>query len=858
MSSSYHINHGIDLGTTNSSIVEMIRGKPKVIKNIMQHDTTPSAVAFLGAKKVTGEQARNVCRREDAVVLARGEGGEKYESNAAVEFKRTMGTDFTYPLSGTSFNSEELSAEVLKALREDVSQKAPPVAAVVTIPADFDVNQQEATINAAKIASIEQCHLLQEPVAAAIAYGLTPSKSSSEKWLIFDFGGGTFDAALALVEDGQIVIKDTEGDKQLGGKDLDFSVADRILLEHLRGEHDLDALLSRKSDRERLRKVLKWYAEEAIIYLSRSDHYEVLTDLDREIVLPDGRKIDLEVKVTREMLRSVVEPFFQRAIDKTQKLMSRHGLHGTDIDELILVGGSTYSPILRQMLSEQIRSPNVSMDPMTVVACGAAFFASTIELSEKAAHLTGRGDVSDSVLHLDVKYEATSINDREFVTLKCCDVSDLRRFETLNVEMRRQGWRSGVQPLGIDTVSLEVTLEPNTSNVFDLVVQTVRGIRIETSPSEITITQGIKLTGSPLPHSLGIEIKEGSGVQQKRIFQPLRGAEKSKPMPAEGTLRGLLTTQRVRPGMPDDHLLISIFEDELGLGAGVRPHLCKHIRDYRLSGLQVNRVIPAGTRFDLTIVASGASGQSFNSVPLTVRVKFPDHNDEEFDLELSDENKAAHTDWIDREVAEIRVQIRQLHAIGYADASMVDQHDQKISGAVTEIDQSCSRDALDKGIRRLKEAIQEFYNFVDSNEWSHVEIELNKVWDDLKKANAEEGYEDSEAEMQERHERLNYVKEERDLKLARDLIKDLRRRISVLKRCEWSKQYIAWAWQNLKIINWANTDQAQKEATRGMKALTADKPCSELLMHARTISELVVRNADEYADEYTGPPIPQL
>ena len=527
----HRINYGIDLGTTNSAIARMERGKPVVIKSDVQQDTTPSAVAFgRSGRKRVGITAYNQLRRDRLRALER----DVEEPNVFVEFKRTMGTDHVYVpniAQHLAVSSEELSAEVLKELRGYVTDELPR-AAVVTIPAAFTVPQQQATLRAAKLAGFEQCRLLQEPVAAAMFYGLDARKGN-QKWLIFDLGGGTFDAALVLVEDGQITVKDTEGDNHLGGKDLDLMVVDRILLERIAEENDIEQFLSGSPGRRaHFRDTLKKWAEEINITLSFHDSHFVESDLG-DIVLPDGTDIDLDFEITREQLRPAVEPIFQRAIDKTKALMVRHGLQGADIDELVLVGGPTYSPILRQMLSEQIRSPNTSPDPMTVVACGAAFYASTIELDDTVVRASGTGDArSHRILQLDVGYESTSINDEEFVTIKCRDTSDLRRFGALTVELRRQGWRSGIQSLSADGVLLEVALERRTPNVFGLVVSTARGTRVETSPSEITIIQGTKLTGSPLPNTLGIAVRGRD--RTKQIFEPLKGAEKSKPLPRNG------------------------------------------------------------------------------------------------------------------------------------------------------------------------------------------------------------------------------------------------------------------------------------------------------------------------------------
>ena len=201
--SSHHIRHGIDLGTTNSAIALVDRGAVRILKNDFGHDTAASAIHYASRGVRVGQRARSQWFRER---LGNVGSAEKTE-NAFLEFKRTMGGESRYAPSARSdiaVSSEELSAEVLKELLRFARLRGgeDSSAAVVTIPAAFKVPQQQATQQAATLAGIEQCHLLQEPVAAAMAFGLEAEPGASVKWLVFDFGGGTFDAALVLAEAG--------------------------------------------------------------------------------------------------------------------------------------------------------------------------------------------------------------------------------------------------------------------------------------------------------------------------------------------------------------------------------------------------------------------------------------------------------------------------------------------------------------------------------------------------------------------------------------------------------------------------------------------------------------------------------
>ena len=843
------INYGIDLGTTNSAIVRMQRGAPVVIKNDFQGDTTPSAVAFgRGGRIRVGTQAHNQLRGDRLRTLKL----DREHCSVFVEFKRTMGTNHRYSASVNTpegFTSEALSAEVLKELRRYVTA-GDVNAAVVAIPAAFTVPQQQATLRAAELAGLRQCHLLQEPVAAAMAYGLMEAGHSNEKWLVFDFGGGTFDAALALAEDGQISVKDTEGDNYLGGKDLDRAVVEEIILEAVAQDVDIHDYVAGDSRRAIwLRDALKYWAEQANIRLSSRKSHPVESDLG-DIELADGREIELDFEITRKRLRPVVGPIFQRAIDKAKVLMARHGLSGSDLDALILVGGPTYSPILQQMLAEQIRPPSTSVDPMTVVAQGAALYASTVALDSNLGPASHRRNTSaQTTLRLEVGYEATSISRDEFLTVKWRNPSDLRRLGSLTVELYRTGtgWRSGKHPLTEHGALFELELEENRANVFDLVVTTARGDRVTTHPSEIAIIHGTKVTGSPLPNNLGVEVWDKAG--ENRVLAPLKGAEKSKSLPVTGTRTGLSTHAQIRPGVSGDRLLIRIYEG--GADApGVPVVLCEHVVSLQLTGDQVNRVIPAGTTFELTVITQASS-----AVPEVVRLLFPTLDDEEYELEIPSKGQASQTEWLADELAEARRRIASMRASRQADGAELDDIESTISAAKDLMDGAGSdTDARIQANSRLKEALRGLYKLVEASAWPDAEAELDEAWVDLDRANREEGYDAARREMQEARRRLAQVKTSQDAGLARELVADFRRLTFILKRCEWSKEVINWARWQFGRIHWKNPAQARQAVDEGMRAMLADRPCPELLDHARQILELVVQESEEDPR----PPVPHL
>ena len=395
------IDYGIDLGTTNSAICRMESGEPVIKKTDTLKDTMPSCISVNKKRSIKcGDGAYNDMKSDKRRATKTWKKGT---SNTYVEFKRTMGTDMLYHSSNMDkdYTSEELSSEVLKALRSFITDESVN-AAVVTVPAKFNANQVAATKRAAKMAGIEHCEILQEPIAASMAYGLTTQEKNGY-WMVFDFGGGTFDAALLKVEDGIMQVFDTAGDNYLGGKNLDEAIVDNIILPYLKDNYVIDGILADNDKRDVLREAMKTYAEEAKIALSFKQQEDIISNLGDLGEDEDGEEIELDITITQNRLFDVLRPIFQKAVDICISLLQRNNMTGTQLNKLILVGGPTHSPLIRQMLKEQVTSNvDTSIDPMTAVASGAALYASTIDNENKVEKVAG-------TINLDVKYEATSV-----------------------------------------------------------------------------------------------------------------------------------------------------------------------------------------------------------------------------------------------------------------------------------------------------------------------------------------------------------------------------------------------------------------------------------------------------------------
>ena len=608
------IDYGIDLGTTNSAIACMDNGIPKIFKADDQKDITPSCVSFnrMGAVLV-GQTAVNTGNNEAVYALRSFKGSA---SNTFREFKRTMGTSVLYKSThlNKDISSKELSAEVLKKLKTLVKEEN-ITSVVITIPAKFSNQQCEDTMQAAKLAGFEQVRLLQEPVAAATAYGLD-ANTQEGYWLVFDFGGGTFDAALVKAEDGILVVKDTEGDNWLGGKNLDEKIIEDFLLPYLKEHYDVQFILDDPQKRTMLSNALKKYAEEVKNQLSFKNEYSLVTNLgDLPFEDGNGEEPEIDLNITTKQLETSLKPLFQKAIDITLNLLKRNNLSGKDLNKLILVGGPTFSPILRNMLKEQV-TPNVdtSVDPMTVVAKGAALFASSVDVEETLKNAVR----NQEKLQLDVKYEGTSVEDTELVSIKVIPEQNINSTE-LSAEISRGdgAWSSNRFKLTEKAKLQEVSLEHKKANVFKIFVYDAQSNRIECEPNSFTILHGMAGLNSMqvLPYNIGI-IKYFSDENRKGFF-PIQGLSKNMRYPAIGMCSELKTSQAIKAAS-DDSLLIPIYQgDYNALGSDER--LNNHIFDLKITGADIPENLPENSPVDLTIKVNESS-------LMTVTVGFPGIN----------------------------------------------------------------------------------------------------------------------------------------------------------------------------------------------------------------------------------------
>ncbi len=590
------IVYGIDLGTTNSAITRFENGKAVVKKNALQGDTTPSCVAYRkNGNVLVGSKARNQLEKDYVLASKKPD----YKSNTYIEFKRLMGTDHKYecPNLGRDVMPEELSAEVLRELRKNVLDDI-VTSAVITVPAMFNNTQKDATKRAAKMAGFNYVELIQEPVAASIAYGLD-SKMKNAYWVVFDLGGGTFDAALMRIQDGIMQAIDTDGNNKLGGKDIDKAILDEIIIPYLKENYELTDTIANNS--AKFTNMWKAKAEEIKIGLTFASSVEVETDLGDDYGTDDlGEELAISLTVTQQDLERISAPIYQKAIDITKHLLKRNNIDGHSLGALILVGGPTHSPIVRRMLREQI-TPNVdtSIDPMTCVAAGAAIYGSTIDVPEEIADAAR----DRSKVQLAVNYESSTVEKEAWVSVSLLkDKCDNFEGDYVNVEFVRTDGMFTSPQSKVDTNGdvINLLLKEDTTNVFDVRCYDSRGTRLECEPSQITIIQGIAGLGDAvIPMALGLGTLNSDNVE---VFTPIEGLEKSRKLPSVGVIKGLRTPKEIRAGVVSDEVRMSLYQAE-DATTDTRVIFCQRIYDVFLNGEDFRDNLPADSEINLRLHA---------------------------------------------------------------------------------------------------------------------------------------------------------------------------------------------------------------------------------------------------------------
>ena len=385
---------GIDLGTTNSCVAIMDGSQPRVIENSEGARTTPSIVAFTDSERLVGQPAKRqaVTNPTNTIFAVKRLIGRRTNDPAVAKDKKLVpyaivdggNGDAWVEARGEKYSPAQISAVILQKMKETAESYLGETVtqAVITVPAYFNDAQRQATKDAGKIAGLEVLRIINEPTAAALAYGL--DKKETKTIAVYDLGGGTFDITILEIDDGLFEVKSTNGDTFLGGEDFDMRIV-QYLADEFRKEHGVDLTL----DKMALQR-LKEAAEKAKIELSSSQQTEInqpFISMDRNT----GQPLHLVMKLTRSKLESLVDDLIKASMKPCAAALKDAGLSKGDIDEVVLVGGMTRMPrVIEEVTKFFGKEPHKGVNPDEVVAMGAAIQAGVLQ-----------GDVKDVVL-LDV------------------------------------------------------------------------------------------------------------------------------------------------------------------------------------------------------------------------------------------------------------------------------------------------------------------------------------------------------------------------------------------------------------------------------------------------------------------------
>lgn len=565
---------GFDLGTTNSAAAVFDGDQTVVVRNAQGSNLTPSVVRIDGRGRTTvGAKARRFLERDPA--------------NTHHEFKRLMGTGKALRFAGPELEKRpaELAAMILSSMRKDVEDQFgfAPTRAVISVPALFELPQSSATSEAAELAGFESVELLQEPIASALAAGWS-AEDDGGAWLVYDLGGGTFDASLLETAEGFLRVVGHDGDNFLGGRDFDWAIvdwaisqiADREKVEVSRG----------KPEHAEAVNALKQAAEEVKIELSRSD--EAVFCPPRPIVV-DGEEIDVELELDRGTLETLCSGLVERSVEVCRRLLRQNRVEPEQLGRIVFVGGPTMMPFLRDRVGAMLGAPIAEgHDPMTLVAQGAAIYAATAGLDARPEDRDPNAKIRGRRLWL--QFPAVSSDLAPHVVGRVVDGPGPKPTR-LSLHRGDGLWQSPAEAVdGEGGFVIGVELIPRKSNVFKLVASDADGNPVPVDPPTITIVQGVTISDPPLSRTIGVALANDA----VRIY-----FERGTPLPAKRTFthHTVESVARGQSGEGEGSVLkIPIVQGEFD-----RAHLCRLVGTLEIPAKDIKASLPAGSEVELTL-----------------------------------------------------------------------------------------------------------------------------------------------------------------------------------------------------------------------------------------------------------------
>ncbi len=580
MMNNQNILIGIDLGTANSKIAVNLDGKIEIIRKPGGVEYTPSVFGIdKSGNKVVGQKAYDHLYKFN----------EKGDAdNFYAETKRVMGTTklFDFTRTKVKMAPEEVAAEILKSLKEDLLRKYPDFdcdAVVITVPAAFSVLQSEATKRAGQLAGFKYVVLLQEPIAAAISYGFMNTKN--ENWLIYDFGGGTFDLALISCNDGILSVLGHGGEEYLGGKDIDWDIVKNVIIPKIQEKYKYSDFNRSNPKYEHVFARLKYFAETAKMELSQYSKTSI--EIEEIGADEDGKDVVIFIPFTRLEFNKLIDSRINRTIELTKNTIKEAGFKNSLINKIILVGGTTIIPYIKERLEDELKiKVDSSVDPLTVVAQGACIFAISQKIPKELVQETTKP--RRGVLNITLNYATLTSDTEESIT---GIIEGLNEKDDYFVQIQSDSGTFTGQKIKVNKCKFfyKVKLEKNKENLFWVYLFDNNSNPVKISQDSFSITHGLSISGAPLPHSIKVVVAE----QNKNICEVV--FDKGDTLPLKKKLIDYKTSRKLRKG-EDNSLNIEIVEGESDT-PDRNSFLCKT----GINGQELPHDLPAGTPIELTV-----------------------------------------------------------------------------------------------------------------------------------------------------------------------------------------------------------------------------------------------------------------
>jgi molecular chaperone DnaK len=577
------INFGIDLGTTNSAIAKFVKGEVVIFSNPQDYgrNTLPSIVSYRKDKIVVGHKAKEFLEKDPKSVVG--------------IFKRKMGTSESFKIKSLNQSKTpiELSAEVLKELKTFVNTGEVLDAAVITIPSSFDTIQSNATKEAGIQAGFKQVVLLQEPIAASLAYANMKKEREMKdgNWLVYDLGGGTFDVALINIKDGEMKVLDHEGDNFLGGADFDNLILEKIIIPKILEDYSFtnleDEMKSASGKFNARYYTLLKRAEEAKIILSSKTSSEIVVD---GIEDEEGNELDFEFVITRSEFNELIKQDIEGTIEMIKKIITRNSLKPSDVQFTLMVGGSTYIPYVRSRVEEVLQIPvNCEIDPTTAVAIGAAHYAATKQKEIPSSNIQKK----NTAISIKASYNKASKEKEELFAARISgDLTGL----SYRITRQDGGYDSGVKKLN-ERINEDLPLVDGAYNHFTFTVYDDQKNVVETDLEPIGINSGFGISGQPIPEDICIEVDDLDNPGSTRLIMIF---EKNQILPLKSQTLTFPLNKGIIKGNEDDFIYLNILEgSQIAL-----PEANKTIGFMKIKGTQIIRDIAKGSDIEINLSIS--------------------------------------------------------------------------------------------------------------------------------------------------------------------------------------------------------------------------------------------------------------